>query len=56
MKTQALTADSKAAENFQPALITCNETVLKLHGRETAYYAPYFARSSLLRNSLSRKI
>lgn len=53
MKTQALTADSKAAENFQPALITCNETVLKLHGRETAYYAPY---SSLLRNSLSRKI
>lgn len=56
MKKQALTADSKAAENFQPDLITHNETILKLHSKETAYYAWYFTRSSLLSNSLYRKI
>lgn len=31
MKTLGLLADCKAAEDYQPALITHNEIILKLH-------------------------
>jgi len=34
MKTQALMADYKAAENFQLALMTHNETIPRLHSSQ----------------------